>query len=124
MADDSRGWEFFTGFLIGGVVGAAVALMLAPQSGEETREMIRERGLELEGRAGEYASTARRRADELAEDARRRADEARQRGRMVLDEQRSRLEDAIEEGKEAAAKKRDELMQKLEAEKSKRIPSS
>jgi gas vesicle protein len=124
MADDSRGWEFFTGFLIGGVVGAAAALLLAPQSGEETREMIRERGLELEGRAGEYANVARRRADELADDARRRAEEARQRGRMVLDEQRTRLEDAIEEGKEAAAKKRDELMQKLEAEKNKRMPSS
>lgn len=124
MSDDSRGWEFFTGFLIGGMVGAAVALLFAPQSGEETREMIRERGLELEGRAGELTGTARRRAEELAMDARHRADEARQRGRMILDEQRSRLEDAIEEGKEAASKKRDELMQKLEAEKSKRLPSS
>jgi gas vesicle protein len=124
MADDSRGWEFFTGFLIGGVVGAAVALLFAPQSGEETREMIRERGLELEGRAGDYTSTARRRAEELAMDARERAEDARQRGRVVLNEQRSRLEGAIEEGKEAASKKRDELMQKLEAEKSKRMPSA
>lgn len=124
MADDSRGWEFFTGFLIGGVVGAAAALLFAPQSGEETREMIRERGIELEGRAGEYAGTARRRAEELAVDARQRADDAQQRGRMILEEQRSRLEDAIEEGKDAAAKKRDELMKKLEAEKTKRMPSS
>jgi gas vesicle protein len=124
MSDDSRGWEFFTGFLMGGVVGAAVALLLAPQSGEETREMIRERGLELEDRAGDYVGEARRRAEDLAEDTRRRADEARQRGRMVLDEQRSRIESAIEEGKGAAAKKRDELMQKLEDEKAKRLPSS
>jgi gas vesicle protein len=124
MADDSRGWEFFTGFLIGGVVGAAVALLLAPQSGEETREAIRERGIELGGRAREYGDTARHQAEELAMDARARAEEAQKRGRMVLEEQRTRLSHAIEEGKDAAGKKRDELMQKLEAEKAKRMPSS
>ena len=41
MSDDSHGWEFFTGFLLGTVVGAAMALLFAPQSGEETREEIR-----------------------------------------------------------------------------------
>lgn len=124
MADDSRGWEFLTGFMIGGIVGAAAALLLAPQSGEETREMIRERGVELGGRAREYGDTARHRAEELAIDARERAEDAQKRGRMVLEEQRSRLGHAIEEGKDAAAKKRDELMQKLDAEKAKRMPSS
>ena len=37
---------FLTGFVIGGLVGAAVALILAPQSGAETREQIRQRGIE------------------------------------------------------------------------------
>ena len=27
MADDSRGWEFLTGFLLGSMVGAAAALL-------------------------------------------------------------------------------------------------
>ncbi len=124
MADDSRGWEFLTGFLLGSVVGAAAALLLTPQSGEETREQIRERGLELIGRATEFTGTAQQRAEQLAEEARQRAEEAQQRGRLVLEEQRSRLQEVIEEGKEAAAKKRDELMSRLEAEKSKRAPSA
>ena len=62
MADDSRGWEFLTGFLLGAVAGAAAALLLAPQSGEETREQIRERGIELQSRAGDLSDTGLKRA--------------------------------------------------------------
>ena len=47
MADnDSDFGAFFTGLVVGGLVGAAVALMLAPQSGEETRAQIRQRSIE------------------------------------------------------------------------------
>ncbi|MGH2607283.1 MAG: YtxH domain-containing protein, partial [Anaerolineales bacterium] len=48
MSDrDSDFGAFFSGFVIGGLVGAAVALLMAPQSGEETRHMIRDKGIEL-----------------------------------------------------------------------------
>ena len=109
MADESRGWEFLAGFLVGAVTGAAAALLLAPQSGEETREQIQERGSELQSRAGDLTETGRKRAEE-------------HRGRLALDEQRSRLQEAVEEGKEAAGKKRDELTTRLEGEKAKRTP--
>ncbi len=120
MADESRGWEFFTGFLIGGVVGAAVALLLAPQSGEETRALIRDRSVELRDRGIELSEEARARAEQLAGEARQRAEELEKRGRMAFEEQRARLQNAIEEGKEAAGRKRDELMSRLESEKTKR----
>jgi gas vesicle protein len=122
MADESRGWEFLAGFLIGAVTGAAAALLLAPQSGEETRGQIQERGSELQSRAGDLTETGRKRAEELAAQARSRAEEAQHRGRLALDEQRSRLQEAVEEGKEAAGKKRDELTTRFEAEKDKHIP--
>lgn len=35
---------FFMGILIGGLVGAAAALLFAPGSGAELRESLRERG--------------------------------------------------------------------------------
>ncbi len=34
--------KFIAGFAIGGVIGAVAGILLAPQSGEETREMIAE----------------------------------------------------------------------------------
>ena len=44
---------FLAGFIIGGLVGAAVALILAPQSGEETRSQFTERSVEWRNRVNE-----------------------------------------------------------------------
>ena len=43
--------SFFTGFFVGALVGGAAALLLAPQSGEETRSQIRDKGIELKEKA-------------------------------------------------------------------------
>lgn len=67
---------FFAGFIIGGLVGAAVALLMAPQSGEETRTLIKDRSIELKDRAVETGTDARARAEKALEDARMRADSA------------------------------------------------
>lgn len=76
MADrDGDFGAFFTGFIIGGLVGAAVALILAPQSGEETRTLIHDRSIELKDKAAEKAETARIKAEAAAAEARARADE-------------------------------------------------
>ena len=42
---------FLFGFLMGGVVGGVTALLLAPQSGEETREQLRQTSVELREKA-------------------------------------------------------------------------
>jgi gas vesicle protein len=66
--------SFLAGFLIGGLIGAATALLMAPQSGEETRAMIREKSIELRDQAMETADEARHRAEATAAEARARAD--------------------------------------------------
>ena len=66
---------FLAGFVIGGMVGAAVALLLAPQSGEETRTIIHDRSIELKDKAVEKAEAARMKAEAAAAEARARADE-------------------------------------------------
>ena len=50
---------FLLGTILGGLVGAAVALLFAPQSGEETRMMIRDKGIEIRDKVGESAADAR-----------------------------------------------------------------
>jgi gas vesicle protein len=93
---------FLSGVIIGGLIGAAAALLLAPQSGEETRAIIRERSIELKDKATETAEEARHRAEmaamdarhraeELAHQARERADEAIKRGQEVIDQQVDRF---------------------------------
>ncbi|HEX3629677.1 MAG TPA: YtxH domain-containing protein [Candidatus Dormibacteraeota bacterium] len=55
--DDDAGVErFVTGLLVGVAVGFGLALLLAPKSGEELRDDLMQRGIELRDRAGELAS--------------------------------------------------------------------
>ena len=46
-------------FVLGALTGAAVALLMAPTSGEETRRVLAERAREGRERAGEAARQAR-----------------------------------------------------------------
>lgn len=96
--DHWGGIEFLAGLFLGSMLGAVLGLLLAPQSGEETRSQLAERGIELR-------SEVQKRAGELQEKV-----------PAFLEEQRLRVEDAIEKGKEAAAKKRQEILAQLEKE--------
>ncbi len=54
MAEHDDGFgSFLAGFLIGGLAGALVALLFAPQSGEETRALIRDKAIELRDKSAE-----------------------------------------------------------------------
>jgi hypothetical protein len=57
---------FAVGLLIGGLAAGAAALLYAPQSGEETRTLIKDKSVELRDRAEAITADARARADEFA----------------------------------------------------------
>ena len=62
MSDDTRGGSTATvmlAFLAGAAVGAGVALLLAPRSGRETRDKIKDWIDEAAGEAGETARKVR-----------------------------------------------------------------
>jgi gas vesicle protein len=82
MSEKEDFGTFFAGLVVGGLVGAAVALLLAPQSGEETRTLIRDKSIEIKDRAVEYGQDARMRASKAMDDARMRADDAIEQLRM------------------------------------------
>jgi hypothetical protein len=50
---------FGAGVALGALIGAGAALLYAPQSGEETREMLSERAHQFGGRMGERIGDAR-----------------------------------------------------------------
>jgi hypothetical protein len=53
---DTSAERFVTGLLIEVAVGFGLALLLAPKTGEEMRDDLMQRGIELRDRAGELAS--------------------------------------------------------------------
>ena len=67
MENRKEGLSFVFGVLVGTLVGASVAIILAPQSGERTREVLRDRALEYKERAADFATDLREDAEELLE---------------------------------------------------------
>ncbi len=101
--------SFLVGFIVGGLTGAVVSLLFAPQSGEETRALIRDKSIELRDRAAETAEEALARAEAAAAEARARAEElakvARTRAEELAREVRTRGEGALEAVRKPAPKK-------------------
>ena len=100
MSDRDEFGAFLVGFIVGGLSGAVVALLFAPQSGEETRAIIKDKSIELRDKAQMNAEEAIARAEAVAADARARADELtkqlRDRGQEVVEDVRERSKSAME----------------------------
>ncbi len=64
MTTSSSFGKFMLGALLGGAVGGVIGMLLAPRSGAETRELIRE---EFDSRYRESADVIREKSDVLKE---------------------------------------------------------
>jgi gas vesicle protein len=64
--------DFVTGIIVGGTVGYLVALLFAPQAGEETRTMLKERGREFRDMAKDTVQTAVDKTGKIVSDSRER----------------------------------------------------
>jgi len=58
---ERRGGSVFGAFLFGGLIGAVLGLLFAPRSGQETREMLAEKGQEYVGEGKEIYEEGRER---------------------------------------------------------------
>jgi len=85
-------------FFIGGLVGAGVALLLAPQPGEETRLKIKE-----------LAEEAKKTATKYAEEVKGKVTSTVEKGKGLVEEKKSLITTAVEAGKEAYAKEKEKL---------------
>src|SRR5690625_2436557 len=69
MADNINSKDFIIGTLIGGIVGAGVALFLAPKSGKELRGDLNQGAMQVKDRAYEWKDVAQDKGDGLKEKA-------------------------------------------------------
>jgi gas vesicle protein len=83
-------------FFLGALAGAAAALVLAPKTGRETRDLLTEQGAEVWRRAQEMAGTAQNRAGEAVD-----------KGRDYMQEQAERLRSAFDAGRSAMREEMD-----------------
>jgi gas vesicle protein len=93
---------FVAGLFIGLLAGTVLAMIAAPQSGEETRDILRAKAREAADRtrdtAGDISQTVSGTTNDLIE-----------RGRSIVDQARARVDASIAEGIDAAEHHRNEL---------------
>jgi gas vesicle protein len=86
-------------FLFGGMVGAGVALLVAPKTGQETRRMIKD-----------LTEDAKEKAESYIEQAKEKAESAVEKGKDFLEKEKSIITSAVEAGKEAYEKEKKKLV--------------
>jgi gas vesicle protein len=78
-------------FVVGAGIGALLALLLAPKTGEQTRKLIAKKAEEGRDYVASKGREFREQADELVE-----------KGKGLVSKQKERLAEVLETGKEAA----------------------
>jgi gas vesicle protein len=87
MSDNNSDFiSFFAGMIIGSFVGVATALLLAPQSGEETRTLIHDKSIELKDKAIELGQDVQLRTGKVLDDGREQLD-------VMMEDFRNRLDE-------------------------------
>jgi len=91
--------------VIGGLLGAVTMLLLAPQSGKDTRTQIQEKGIEICDRSNEIAeetlAQVRSSVDKLTLDGREKFKELKQHGQELAVEQLDHVSEAAKAGKKS-----------------------
>ena len=113
MTYENQQYEYHTnntmgvliGMLVGGLAGAVTMLLLAPQSGKDTRTQLQKKGIELRGRTNEMIEETmeqvRTGASKLSANGRDAIKELTQQGQKIAVEQLDRVAEVVAAGKTA-----------------------
>lgn len=91
-------------FLLGGIVGAGLALLYAPQSGSETRRKIKDITQDVREKTTDYVDETKEKVSSLVDQ-----------GKETVKEKKSLVASAIEAGKEAFEKEKEKLVKEKNA---------
>lgn len=83
-------------FILGGVVGAGITLLMAPQSGKETRDKLKDITDDVKEKVTDYAGQIKDKVTSTVDH-----------GKELLEEKKSLVSTAIEAGKEAYEKEKE-----------------
>lgn len=105
MTDNNNVLGVLAGIFVGGLAGAVTMLLLAPQSGEDTRNKIQEKSIELRDQTTGMVEEAMKqmRADrkKLTHSGQQKAKELFEQGQALVVEQLEHVSDAALSGKKA-----------------------
>lgn len=105
----ASGGDKFIYLLVGGVVGASVALLFAPQTGEQTRAFLDKKYGESTGRLSETAKKGKEQIKGKSAEMAGKVTQNIHKGKEILQQQKDQLSAAIEASKDAYKTELDNL---------------
>lgn len=86
-------WSLLSAFAIGGLIGAGVMAILAPQSGTETRELLMNKGQQLKDRALKTTNQTGKMIGDFTQQAMDRATNVFRHGQDIAEGYKSNIEE-------------------------------
>ena len=86
--------KFLAGFLVGGALGAVAGILLAPKSGEETRQLIADTSKDVLRRADETVKEIQSKADDVVSDMQKKGDEIKEKLQNLINQQKEAKQEA------------------------------
>lgn len=116
----------FIGFLTGGALGAALALLYAPKSGKELRKDIRDKSDEYLDEAEKYIAEAKdkaidlinegkKRSEKLIKDAKDKSDQLLKDAEKLFHDAKGKGSEYLSTGKESIEQKKDQVKSAIKA---------
>jgi len=79
--------KFLAGFVVGGALGALAGILLAPQSGEETRELLNDASKDVVKKTDKTVKEIQEKADTVVTDLQKKSDEIMDKIQTLLNKQ-------------------------------------
>lgn len=102
-------------FVLGGLLGASVALLFAPQTGDKTRKQIVKYGKKAGSRTQEFVGQIGESLDDVIGDILEAGTDGLQKGKKLTDRARTEILDVLDAGKKYIDEERGKLERLLKA---------
>lgn len=80
--------KFLAGFVVGGALGALAGVLLAPQSGEETRDLLSDASKDVVKKTDKTVKEIQEKADSVVTDLQQKSDEIMDKIQTLLNKQK------------------------------------
>jgi gas vesicle protein len=83
--------KFLAGFLVGGALGAIAGVLLAPQSGEETRELLSDASKDVAKKTDKTVKDIQEKADSAVSEMQAKGDEIMEKIQNLINKQKDEV---------------------------------
>ena len=83
--------KFLAGFIVGGALGAIAGILLAPQSGEETRDLLCDASKDVVKKTDKTVKDIQEKADAVVSDLQQKSDEIMEKINALINKQKDEI---------------------------------